>query len=175
MGHLSITVVKHHSQDNVQKKEFVLAYRTRWRVHNGGGGMAGGSQSRDKSQPELQQEAESANWKWALAMNHLRPSLGEQVYLLFIPPKGKPAATSVQMSNQWGIFLFQTATFTVLNFPGLVAHPDSPCFISLQSEFTVRLLSSLLTPIHSRSSRALSSSPSYLDTNKLSLPPGSPC
>lgn len=35
-GHFSVAVIKHHDQDNLQKKEFIWAYSSReLRVHDG--------------------------------------------------------------------------------------------------------------------------------------------
>lgn len=110
-------------------------------------------------------QTRSEPWLWTI---YIRPSVIhflQPVCTSFSFPKQEnQPGPNVQMSGQCGIFLFQTATFTLLNFPGLVVHPNSPCFISLQSEFTAVLLSSLFAPVYSCSSHALSSSSSYLSS-----------
>lgn len=135
---------------------------------DGGFRLVEGARQQAARAGDRSQEAENANRKWALTMNYLRPSLGDrlqQVCTSFsFPEQENQQGPGVQMSGQLGTFLFQIATFTPLNFPGLVLHPHSPCFVSLQSEFTAALLSSLFTPSYSGSSHALSSSPSYLSS-----------
>lgn len=131
VGHLSITVVKHHSQGNVQKEEFISVYRTRWRVHTGGGGKAAGSQSRGQITARTTTGSRERKPEVSLWTTYVRPSVIDflqQVCTSFsFPEQENQRGPGVQMSGQWGIFLFQTATFTLLNFPGLVLHPDSPC------------------------------------------------
>lgn len=107
----------------------------------------------------------SEPWLWTTYVHPSVINFLQQVCTSFsFPEQENQRGPGVQMSGQRGTFLFQIATFTPLNFPGLVLHPHSPCFVSLQSEFTAALLSSLFTPSYSGSSHALSSSPSYLSS-----------